>query len=118
MRTCQNCKAEQTYSATTCSNCYAPLSEVEQNQEPEEVLELFEADDLPLTLDPSKPQYKVITQKDRYFSAKFDPARIERALNEYAQDGWELVHAVSADMPGLGGGRNELVLFLEKKPSV
>jgi hypothetical protein len=82
----------------------------------EEESNLFEIEDGPLILDPTKPQYKVITQKDRFFGGKFDPALIERALNEYAQEGWTLVSAVSADIPGLGGARNELVIILEKKP--
>jgi len=69
-------------------------------------------------LDPNKPQYKVISQKDRFFGGKFDPAQIERALNEYAQLGWTVVSAISADIPGIGGARNELVIIMEKKPNV
>lgn len=79
-------------------------------------VELFEELDLPFTLDPSKYQYKVITQKDRFFSSKFNPALIERALNEYAQDGWVFKNAVSADFGSLGMSRNELIIFMEKEP--
>lgn len=78
--------------------------------------ELFSDLDLPYTLDPTKPQYKVITQKDRFFSSKFNPALIERALNEYAQEGWVLKEAVSADFGSVGMSRNELILFMEKLP--
>jgi len=80
-------------------------------------LDLFSALDLPYELDPSKPQYKVITQKDRFFSSKFNPALIERALNEYAQEGWVLREAVSADFGSVGMSRNELILFMEKLPN-
>jgi len=79
-------------------------------------LDLFTDLDLPYELDPTKPQYKVITQKDRFFSSKFNPALIERALNEYAQEGWVLKEAVSADFGSVGMSRNELILFMEKLP--
>lgn len=32
--------------------------------------------------------YKVITQKDRYFSGKFSPEKLEAAINSYAEQGW------------------------------
>jgi len=80
-------------------------------------LEFFSDLDLPYTLDPNKYQYKVITQKDRFFSSKFNPALIERALNEYAQEGWVFKAAVSADFGSLGMSRNELILFMEKAPN-
>ena len=79
-------------------------------------LAFFSDLDLPYTLDPSKHQYKVITQKDRFFSSKFNPALIERALNEYAQEGWVFKSAVSADFGSLGMSRNELIIFMEKEP--
>jgi len=82
-----------------------------------EDLEFFSDLDLPYTLDPNKHQYKVITQKDRFFSSKFNPALIERALNEYAQDGWIFKDAVSADFGSLGMSRNELIIFMEKAPN-
>lgn len=80
-------------------------------------LAFFSDLDLPYTLDPSKHQYKVITQKDRFFSSKFNPALIERALNEYAQEGWVFKSAVSADFGSLGMSRNELIIFMEKEPN-
>ena len=80
-------------------------------------LEFFNDLDLPYTLDPKNHQYKVITQKDRFFSSKFNPALIERALNEYAQEGWVFKSAVSADFGSLGMSRNELIIFMEKVPN-
>ena len=82
-----------------------------------ETVELFSEEDVAFELDPSKPQYKVITQKDRFFSSKFNPALIERALNEYAQEGWKLKATVSADFGSMGMSRNELIIFMEKNPS-
>ncbi len=39
-------------------------------------------------------EYKVLTQKDRWFGGKFEPAKMEQALNAYAQEGWRLAKAV------------------------
>lgn len=78
----------------------------------------FSETDLPKLNDPSMPQYKVITQKDRFFSSKFNPAVIEKALNEYAQHGWVLKQAVTADFGSVGMSRNELILFMEKISNV
>ena len=59
-------------------------------------------------------EYKVLTQKDRYFGSKFDPQRIEEALNAYAQEGWVLKVGTTNDFPGFGAKRNELILILER----
>lgn len=95
--------------------CGGAVEKYEQLEE--EVVPLFSELDLPFTLDPNKHQYKIITQKDRFFSSKFNPALIERALNEYAQEGWVLKNAVSADFGSVGMSRNELIIFLEKAPN-
>lgn len=59
-------------------------------------------------------RYKVVTQKDRAFGGKFNPEKVEEGLNALASEGWTLVGVTSAEFPSLGGGRQELVLFLEK----
>lgn len=59
--------------------------------------------------------YKVMTQKDRFFGGKFNPEKVEEALNSLASEGWSLVGVASAEFPTLTGGRQELVLFLEKE---
>ena len=59
-------------------------------------------------------QYKVLTQKDKWFSGKFDPARLEEALNSYAEQGWHLVSCATADIPGFGGSRQEFIAVLER----
>lgn len=32
-------------------------------------------------------EYKVLTQKDRFFGGKFDPEKLESAINSYASAG-------------------------------
>lgn len=59
--------------------------------------------------------YKVMTQKDRAFGGKFNPEKVEEALNGLAKEGWEVTGVVSAEFPSFGGGRQELVIFLSKE---
>lgn len=60
-------------------------------------------------------QYKVLSQKDKWFSGKFDPQRLEEAINSYAQQGWIVKAAFSADMPGIiGHSRDEAIIILER----
>ena len=60
-------------------------------------------------------EYKVLTQKDKWFSGKFDPERLEQALNAYAAQGWRMKGMASAAFPGmLGGQRDELIFVLER----
>ena len=61
-------------------------------------------------------KYKVLTQKDKWFSGKFDPARLEQAMNAYSEQGWNVKAAFSADIPGLfGGAREEAIIILERE---
>lgn len=61
-------------------------------------------------------QYKVLTQKDKWYSGKFDPALLEKALNSYAQQGWKVVTSCTAAMPGiLTGTRDEMIIILERE---
>ena len=60
-------------------------------------------------------RYKVLTQKDKWFSSKFDPVALEGALNAYAEQGWRVVASVSGDFPGaFGANRNEIIVILER----
>ena len=60
-------------------------------------------------------EYKVLTQKDKWFSQKFDPEALEKALNSYASQGWKVVSAVTATFPGfISGNREEMVVILER----
>jgi hypothetical protein len=62
----------------------------------------------------TQKEYKVLTQKDKWFSGKFDPERLEQALNAYAKQGWTVKSATTASIPGFGGNREELVVILER----
>jgi Domain of unknown function (DUF4177) len=57
-------------------------------------------------------QYKVLTQKDRWFSGKFDPEKLEQALNAYAQDGWQLIMGATASIPALMSSNREELIFV------
>lgn len=60
------------------------------------------------------PQYKVLTQKDRAFSGKFDPAKLEQAINSYAEEGWRVTTSTTATFGGMMGNREELIVILER----
>jgi hypothetical protein len=57
-------------------------------------------------------QYKVLTQKDRFFAGKFDPEKLESAINSYAAEGWEVVSIATASIPSITGTREEMVVVL------
>ncbi|MGC3998779.1 MAG: DUF4177 domain-containing protein [Anaeromyxobacter sp.] len=59
-------------------------------------------------------RYKVLSQRDAASGGKFDPARLEAALNARAAEGWRVVGVSSADAGGRAGGRQELVIVLER----
>jgi hypothetical protein len=60
-------------------------------------------------------QYKVLTQKDKWFEGKFDLAKLEEALNHYAHQGW-VVRAMSTPhvMGYTGVSKEEIVVLLER----
>lgn len=61
-------------------------------------------------------EYKILTQKDRWFGGKFDPNRVEQALTAYAQEGWRLSEAVTASFPAVfSSNREELIVILERE---
>ena len=59
-------------------------------------------------------QYKVMSQKDRWFGWKFDPEQLEKALNSYAQEQWECKAIATASIPSFGGTREEMIFILER----
>jgi len=60
-------------------------------------------------------QYKVLTQKDRFFAGKFDPEKLELAVNSYAEQGWRVIAATTASIPSFGGTREEMIVLLERQ---
>lgn len=65
-----------------------------------------------------KKEYKVLTQKDKWFSGKFDPEKLEGAINAYARQGWRVVGCATASIPGVlpffGSSREEMVIIMER----
>ena len=59
-------------------------------------------------------EYKVLTQKDRFFAGKFDPQKLESAINSYASEGWNVISVATASIPSFGGAREELIVVLER----
>ena len=60
-------------------------------------------------------EYKVLTQKDRWFTGKFDPMSLEQALNAYASQGWIVKAAFSATIPGFATSREEALIIMERE---
>lgn len=60
-------------------------------------------------------EYKILTQKDGLFGGKFNPEKVQSALNSLAQQGWRVVQATTTTWPGMMGSREELVFVLEKE---
>lgn len=58
-------------------------------------------------------EYKVLSQKDIYFSGKFNPYLLEKAINEYAQLGWRVKAITTANINGVN--RDELLVVFERK---
>ena len=61
-----------------------------------------------------RKQYKVMTQKDKWFSQKIDPERLEQALNAYAREGWVVKSICTASIAGFGQNREELIVIFER----
>lgn len=59
-------------------------------------------------------EYKVVTMKDRFFSGKFDPEKLQTMLNSYAGEGWLLKATTTASIPSLTGNREEMIFILER----
>lgn len=59
-------------------------------------------------------EYKVMPQKDRFFSGTFDPEKLEAAINAYAVQGWEVISVATASIPGFGGTRDEMIVLMER----
>jgi hypothetical protein len=60
-------------------------------------------------------QYKVLTQKDKFFGGKFEPKKVEDALNAYAAEGWRVAGTATASFQTmLSGNREELIVILER----
>ncbi len=70
---------------------------------------------IPATAAASRREYKLLTQKDKFFEGKFDLARLEDALNHYAHEGWIARSMVTPQVKGFSGtSQEEIVVLLER----
>ncbi|MBI4429804.1 MAG: DUF4177 domain-containing protein [Ignavibacteriales bacterium] len=60
-------------------------------------------------------EYKVLTQKDQFFAGKFDPEKLEQAMNSYASMGWRVIAVATGHIPSLTGAREELIIVMERE---
>lgn len=66
------------------------------------------------SLIPKKIEYKILTQKDKWLSGKFNPESLEIALNSYAEQGWRFVGCAAANISKFGNDRQEFIAVLER----
>ena len=59
-------------------------------------------------------EYKILTQKDKWISGKFNPESLEIALNSYAEQGWRFVGCAAANIRAIGDSRQEFIAVLER----
>lgn len=60
-------------------------------------------------------EYRVLSQKDRWFSDRIDPEKLATALNDLAAEGWRVIGIASAPVAGLLTSRDELIVVLERE---
>lgn len=61
-------------------------------------------------------EYRVITQRAKLIG-KFDPVKLENALNTYAQQGWRFVGVATADVKALTSTKQEAIFILNARPA-
>lgn len=60
-------------------------------------------------------EYKLLTQKDKFFAGKFEFNRLEDAINHYARQGWVVRAITTPQVTGFSGGaKEEIVVLLER----
>jgi hypothetical protein len=61
-------------------------------------------------------EYKVLTERDSLFAGRFDPEALEKALNNYAAEGWRVVNSfLTASV--WKSMKAEIVVILERSQS-
>jgi len=110
-RACPSCKAQIPGIATRCPNCWTAVEPIAAVRPP-----------LPPP-PPGTKLYKVLTQRDAFFKARFNPEALQDLVNTHAAEGWRVVSMTATDVGsfmgsfwGRGGGasRQELIVLLEK----
>ena len=60
-------------------------------------------------------EYKVVTQKDRFFSGKFSPEKLEAVLNSMAEQNWRVIGITTGEIGSGLGNREEMIVLLERE---
>ena len=114
---CPNCGGPVQDNAVFCNNCGMKITRPAPASAPNPAQGMnFEFNTNTATPNTAKPyQYQVLSQKDKWFTGKFDPLVLEQALNAYAQQGWRVIACATADIPGFGSARQEFITVLERE---
>ena len=120
MMYCGNCGAALADNAQVCGNCGVPIAPMPQAQQaaPTSTQGVnFDFNTNTASASTAKHyQYKVLSQKDKWFSGKFDPMMLEQAMNAYADQGWRVIGCATADIAsGFGAARQEFITVLERE---
>lgn len=61
-------------------------------------------------------EYLILSQKDKWFSGRFDPQILQQVINDHARQGWVVKAMTNTSREGvlLGGDRDELIILLER----
>lgn len=123
---CSSCGNQISDTAMFCTQCGvkvlptqnanpqpAPMDNITSNQGLNFDFSNESSNPTPVTT--ARYEYKILTQKDKWFSGKFDPANLERAMNAYAQQGWRVITCATADIAGFGTSRQEFITVLERE---
>lgn len=111
---CTHCGAQLADGAKFCTACGATMAKPSEPSAATGMNFDFTTNTATAPAMQQRYEYKVLTQKDKWFSGKFDPAILETALNAYAQQGWRVIGCATADIPGFGTTRQEFVTILER----
>ena len=114
---CPKCNANLMDGAAFCTNCGANLSGYAAAPTVEKGVNFDFSNNGTAAAGERKKmyQYKVLSQKDKWLSGKFDPEKLEQAINAYAQQGWRVIGCATADIPGFGAARQEFITVLERE---
>ncbi len=128
MKYCANCGFQLKDEDVFCSSCGANFSATSNSTNPVSQTVPYSSSEGGLNFDFSnntttatpisnkRYEYKVLSQKDKWFSGKFDPMMLEQAINAYAQQGWRVIGCATADIPAfVGGQRQEFITLLERE---
>lgn len=112
--TCDDRHENQTLACPSCGEEIVPTKEYNYPSMPQRESPIGQRIN-PKIAKKTMKEYKVLTQKDQWFSGKFDPELLEQAINAYASQGWRVISAATASFPGLlSGNREEMVIIMER----